>query len=314
MMLEIILYITGGLIIMLVGAEGLVRGASALALRIGISPLVVGLTVVAFGTSSPELVVSIGSALDGNSDIAIGNVIGSNIGNIALILGITAIINPVKVNLQVIRREIPVMLAVTFVFVIMFYNLSLSRLEGIILFAGIIIYITLSYYLSKKENKRALNEFEKEIPAAKGNTVKAIVFVGIGLVFLAFGSKLFVDGAVELALMLNVSEVIIGLTIVAIGTSLPELVTSALASFKNEGDIAIGNVVGSNIFNVLSILGLTAIIFPISTQSISTLDLVMFCLTAIILIPLARTGFILNRWEGFLLVAGYLIYIYFLLP
>lgn len=313
-MFELILFMAGGLIIMLLGAEGLVRGASALALRIGISPLVVGLTVVAFGTSSPELVVSIGAALDGNSDIAIGNVIGSNISNIALILGITALINPVKVNVQVIKREIPIMIAVTFVFLIMFYDLSLSRIEGGILFAGVIAYIIVSIILSKKEKKEIGLEFEKELPVAKGSSVKSIVFVFVGLVFLAVGSKLFVDGAVEIALMFNVSQIIIGLTIVAIGTSLPELITSVVASIKKEGDIAIGNVVGSNIFNLLSILGITALILPISSNGVGTLDLVMFCLTALIMLPLARTGFVLNRIEGAILVMSYIVYIYFVIP
>ena len=312
-MVEIILYLIGGLIIMLLGAEGLVRGASALALRIGISPLVVGLTVVAFGTSSPELVVSIGSALEGNSDIAIGNVIGSNIGNIALILGIAALINPIKINLQVIKREIPIMITVSFIFLLMFYDLALSRLEGIILFIGIIIYIFISYNLSRKEKKETVEEFKEEIPAAKGSVAKSVIFVIAGLAFLAIGSKLFVDGAVEIALLFNVSQAIIGLTIVAIGTSLPELVTSAIASFRKEGDIAIGNVVGSNIFNLLSILGLTAIIFPITSGGIGLVDLSMFCLTAVIILPLVRTGFVLNRIEGGILVIGYIVYLYFLI-
>lgn len=313
-MLELILFLAGGLIVMLLGAEGLVRGASALALRIGISPLVVGLTVVAFGTSSPELVVSVGSALDGNSDIAIGNVIGSNISNIALILGITALINPVKVNVQVIKREIPIMIVVTFVFLIMFYDLSLSRIEGGILFAGIIAYTVVSIFLSKKEKKETDNEFEKELPVAKGSIVKSIIFVVVGLIFLAVGSKLFVDGAVEIARMFNLSQIVIGLTIVAVGTSLPELITSVVASLKKEGDIAIGNVVGSNIFNLLSILGITVLILPISSNGVGTLDLVMFCLTALIMLPLARTGFVLNRIEGGLLIAAYIVYIYFVLP
>lgn len=176
-MFELILFLAGGLIVMLLGAEGLVRGASALALRIGISPLVVGLTVVAFGTSSPELVVSVGSALDGNSDIAIGNVIGSNISNIALILGVTALINPVKVNVQVIKREIPIMIAVTFIFLIMFYDLSLSRIEGGILFTGVLVYIIVSIFLSKKEKKETDLDFEKGLPVAKGSTIKSIIFV-----------------------------------------------------------------------------------------------------------------------------------------
>ncbi|MCZ7602472.1 MAG: calcium/sodium antiporter [Melioribacteraceae bacterium] len=313
-MVEIILYLAGGLLIMLLGAEGLVRGASALALRIGISPLVVGLTVVAFGTSSPELVVSIGSAIEGNSDIAIGNVIGSNISNIALILGITALINPIKVNVQLIKREIPIMIGVTIVFLLFFYDLSLSRFEGFLLFIGIIVYTVISYKLSKKEKKETELEFEKEIPRAKGNLFKSILMVVFGLIFLAIGSKLFVDGAIEVALMLNISQVIIGLTIVAVGTSLPELITSVVASIKKEGDIAIGNVVGSNIFNLLSILGLTAIIYPITSESISMLDLGMFSLTALTMLPLSRTGFILNRIEGAILIGIYVTYIYFLIP
>ena len=313
-MLEIILSLIGGLVIMLVGAEGLVRGASALALKVGISPLVVGLTVVAFGTSSPELVVSIGSALEGNSDIAIGNVIGSNISNIALILGITALINPIKVNVQVIKREIPIMIAVTLIFLLMFLNLSLSRLEGALLFTGIIFYTSISYYLSKKENKKVEQEFEKEIPVVKGKISISILFVVIGLACLAVGSKFFVDAAVEIAMLFNVSQVIIGLTIVAVGTSLPELITSVVASLKKEGDIAIGNVVGSNIFNLLSILGITAVIFPIASEGIKFIDLGMFVLTAVIMLPLAWTGFVLKRWEGALLIILYIVYVYLIIP
>lgn len=313
-MLEIILSLIGGLVIMLVGAEGLVRGASALALKVGISPLVVGLTVVAFGTSSPELVVSVSSALDGNSDIAIGNVIGSNIGNIALILGITALINPIKVNVQVIKREIPIMIAVTLIFLLMFLNLSLSRLEGALLFAGIIFYASISYYLSKKENKKVEQEFEKEIPVVKGKISISILFVVIGLACLAVGSKFFVDAAVEIAVLFNVNQVIIGLTIVAVGTSLPELITSVVASLKKEGDIAIGNVVGSNIFNLLSILGITAVILPIASEGIKFIDLGMFVLTAVIMLPLAWTGFVLKRWEGVLLIILYIIYVYLKIP
>lgn len=313
-MIEIILSLIGGLAIMLAGAEGLVRGASALALKVGISPLVVGLTVVAFGTSSPELVVSIGSALEGNSDIAIGNVIGSNISNIALILGITALINPIKINVQVIKREIPIMIAVTLIFLLMFLDLSLSRLEGALLFAGIIFYTSISYYLSKKENKEVEQEFEKEIPAVKGRTTTSILFVVIGFVCLAAGSNFFVNAAVEIAMLFNVSQVIIGLTIVAIGTSLPELITSIVASLKKEGDIAIGNVVGSNIFNLLSILGITAVILPIASEGIKLIDLGMFVLTAVIMLPLARTGFVLNRWEGALLIILYIVYVYLIIP
>ncbi|MDZ7764470.1 MAG: hypothetical protein U5K00_08595 [Melioribacteraceae bacterium] len=177
-----------------------------------------------------------------------------------------------------------------------------------------IVYIIVSIFLSKKEKKETDLDFEKELPVAKGSTIKSIIFVVVGLVFLAIGSKLFVDGAVEIARMFNLSQIVIGLTIVAVGTSLPELITSVVASLKKEGDIAIGNVVGSNIFNLLSILGITALILPISSDGVGTLDLVMFCLTALIMLPLARTGFVLNRIEGALLIAAYIVYIYFVLP
>jgi cation:H+ antiporter len=206
------------------------------------------------------------------------------------------------------------MIAVTLIFLLMFLNLSLSRLEGALLFAGIIFYTSISYYLSKKENKKVEQEFEKEIPVVKGKISTSILFVVIGLACLAVGSKFFVDAAVEIAMLFNVSQVIIGLTIVAVGTSLPELITSVVASLKKEGDIAIGNIVGSNIFNLLSILGITAVILPIASEGIKLIDLGMFVLTAVIMLPLARTGFVLNRWEGALLIILYITYVYLIIP
>jgi len=312
--LEIVILLLLGLILLFIGAEGLIRGSSALALRFGISPLVVGLTVVAFGTSSPELVVSINSSLEGNGGIALGNIIGSNICNIALILGTSALIKPLIVQAQVVKREIPIMIAVSILLFILSLNNEISRLEGLIFFAGIIVYIIISIYLSKKEkNSEVKKEFEKNITKQTRKLWKSVVFVIAGLGLLAVGAKIFVDGAVAAAERMGVSQVVIGLTIVAIGTSLPELITSVVAAFKNEADIAIGNIVGSNVFNILSILGVTAIINPVSTSDAGLIDFSLMLLTAILLLPLSWSGYKLSRWEGGFFFAGYVIYMLYLL-
>jgi len=312
--LEIVILLLLGLILLFIGAEGLIRGSSALALRFGISPLVVGLTVVAFGTSSPELVVSINSSLEGNGGIALGNIIGSNICNIALILGTSALIKPLIVQAQVVKREIPIMIAVSILLFILSLNNEISRLEGLIFFAGIIVYIIISIYLSKKEkNSEVKKEFEENITKQGGKLWKSVVFVIAGLGLLAVGAKIFVDGAVVAAERMGVSQVVIGLTIVAIGTSLPELITSVVAAFKNEADIAIGNIVGSNVFNILSILGVTAIINPVSTSDAGLIDFSLMLLTAILLLPLSWSGYKLSRWEGGFFFAGYVIYMLSLL-
>jgi len=312
--LEIVILLLLGLILLFIGAEGLIRGSSALALRFGISPLVVGLTVVAFGTSSPELVVSINSSLEGNGGIALGNIIGSNICNIALILGTSALIKPLIVQAQVVKREIPIMIAVSILLFILSLNNEISRLEGLIFFAGIIVYIIISIYLSKKEkNSEVKKEFEENITKQGGKLWKSVVFVIAGLGLLAVGAKIFVDGAVAAAERMGVSQVVIGLTIVAIGTSLPELITSVVAAFKNEADIAIGNIVGSNVFNILSILGVTAIINPVSTSDAGLIDFSLMLLTAILLLPLSWSGYKLSRWEGGFFFAGYVIYMLYLL-
>jgi len=312
--LEIVILLLLGLILLFIGTEGLIKGSSALALRFGISPLVVGLTVVAFGTSSPELVVSINSSLEGNGGIALGNIIGSNICNIALILGTSALIKPLIVQAQVVKREIPIMIAVSILLFILSLNNEISRLEGLIFFAGIIVYIIISIYLSKKEkNSEVKKEFEENITKQGGKLWKSVVFVIAGLGLLAVGAKIFVDGAVAAAERMGVSQVVIGLTIVAIGTSLPELITSVVAAFKNEADIAIGNIVGSNVFNILSILGVTAIINPVSTSDAGLIDFSLMLLTAILLLPLSWSGYKLSRWEGGFFFAGYVIYMLYLL-
>ncbi|HSL90760.1 MAG TPA: calcium/sodium antiporter [Ignavibacteriaceae bacterium] len=314
-LIEIIIYIIAGLIMLFAGAEGLIRGSSSLALRVGITPLVVGLTVVAFGTSSPELVVSLKAALEGNGDISLGNVIGSNIANIALILGVAALIRPLKVQAQVVKREVPLMILVTLLLFIFLINNEINRPEGVILFIGIIIYSFISIVLAKKEkNKEVEDEFADVVAKKTLKIWMAILFIIIGLVFLVYGSNLFLEASVEIAKIFGMSQAVIGLTLIAVGTSLPELVTSAVAAYKNESDIAIGNVVGSNVFNILFILGITAIIVPVSARGITLIDIIAMLLTAIVILPMAWSKFNLNRTEGAFLLIGYVGYMYYLLP
>lgn len=312
--IEIVLYLAGGLLMLFIGAEGLIRGSSNLAIKIGITPLVVGLTVVAFGTSAPELVVSLKAALLGNSSISLGNVIGSNIANIALILGAAALIKPLDVHANVILREIPIMIGVSILLIIFLLDGEIGFIDGIIFVAGIVIYTVINILLARKEkNPEVEAEFKEGLKSTLGVPV-SIVFMIVGLGLLIFGANLFVQSAVAIAKLFYVSDAVIGLTIVAVGTSLPELITSIVASIKKEADIALGNVVGSNIFNILSILGITAIIIPISSAGISYVDSGIMLITAIVLLPLSKTGLSISRLEGALLLFGYAVYIYYLIP
>lgn len=309
--MEIVLYILGGLTGLFMGGEGLVRGSSSLAIRIGISPLVVGLTIVAFGTSSPELFVSLKAAIMGNSSIAIGNVIGSNIANIGLILGLSAVITPIQVHANVIKREIPIMIVVNFLLVFFQLDSVLGFIEGLIFVILLIVYNLVNIFLSLKENKDIEKEFEEGI-RTRLNIPLATLFIIGGLLFLFYGADLFLKGALYLAKLFNVSDAIIGLTAVALGTSLPELFTSIVATIKKESDIAVGNVVGSNIFNILSILGISAIITPISSAQISIFDFGVMLTAALILLPFSYSDFRISRFEGLLLLTGYFVYIFVL--
>ena len=303
-----------GFIILFVGAEGLVRGSSSLALRLGVTPLVIGLTVVAFGTSMPELVVSIKTALTHHSDISIGNVVGSNIFNIAVILGISALICPINVKIQVVRLDTPIMIAVSLLFWFLFRDNCIDRPEGIILFTGIIIYTLGNFLLARRDSKKAVvSEIGESIPGTLRHVSFDLLFISGGLGLLVAGSHVLVEGAAGLARLLGLSEAVIGLTIIAAGTSLPELATSAVAAFRKEPDIAIGNVVGSNIFNILSILGIASLITPLDGAGIRNTDIYVMLGTSILLLPLLRTGFVLKRWEGMVLVAIYVVYLYFLI-
>jgi cation:H+ antiporter len=312
--IQIALYIIGGSIGLFIGAEGLVRGASSLAIRLGVSPLVVGLTVVAFATSSPELVVSIKAAIEGNPGIIVGNVVGSNICNIALILGVAAMISPMSVKTQVIKREIPIMIIVSVILLLILVDDTITRMEGVFLVIGIITYIILGYKYSikEKDNIEVIKEFEEIIPKSPYKIWKSLIFMLAGLGLLVLGSNLFVDGAVAIAEKFGVSQAVIGLTIVAFGTSLPELTTSIVASFKNENDIAIGNAVGSNVFNILSVLGISSLVRPIAGTGITMVDLSIMMFFTILILPLSRSKFTLRRWEGALLFCGYLAYMIYL--
>ena len=294
------------LVALYIGAGWLVQGSSALALKAKISPLVVGLTIVAFGTSAPELVVSLNATLSGQGDIAIGNIVGSNIFNIGVILGVSATICPLQVKKQLLRIDIPVMLAATVLFTILFWNGTLGRTEGLFFLTGIIIYTIFSLFYSRKHGTEGSSQELEEQP------VDTLAIVG-GLVVLVFASRLLVDNAVSIAKELGVSEAVIGLTIVAAGTSMPELATSIVAAYKRKTDIAIGNIVGSNLFNILTIAGSCSLIHPIEAKNVNYIDLLVMLGISVLLLPLVKSGQKISRTEGFVLILFYVIYMFWLL-
>ena len=270
--------------------------------------------MVAFGTSAPELVVSLKAALMGNSSISLGNVVGSNIANIALILGTAAMIRPISVQASVIRREIPIMIGISVLMIIFLLDGELGLTDGIIFFSLLIVNTFINIFTARKEkNPEVHTEFNNRLRKKLGIPISFFLMIG-GLGFLVLGADFFVQGAVATAKLFNISDVIIGLTIVSIGTSLPELTTSVVASYKRESEILIGNVIGSNIFNILSILGITALIIPISSAGITYIDLGVMLFAALILLPLSKSGFLITRLKGALLLLGYIGYMYYLLP
>lgn len=293
------------------GAEGLVRGSSALALRLGVTPLVVGLTVVAFGTGSPELFVSVEAAYRGEGGIALGNVVGSNISNVALILGLSALARPMKVRSELIRREVPLMIAVTLLLCVLLYDGTLGRVDGLILALGSVAYTAFAYAAARRDRSKAVaEEFEEALTEPKRAVWVDVALVIAGFVLLLIGARLLLAGATVVAAQFGVSQVVIGLTIVAIGTSLPELATSFVASLRGEADVAFGNAIGSNILNILLVLGVAALIRPVEALGLRPLDLGVLVASAVLVLPLMWRGWVLNRWEGALLVAGYAAYLY----
>ncbi len=316
--LTLILFILG-LVLLIVGAELLVRGASRIATLVGVSPLVIGLTVVAYGTSAPELAVGVHSAYINQPDIALGSVVGSNIFNILLILGISAIITPLIVKQQLIKIDVPIMIGVSILGWILSFDGQVSRTDGIILFFFIIVYTVFSIRQSRKESKAIKDEYEKEFGTVKIKKQSSLIFqitlIIVGGALLVLGSNWLVKGAVELAKYFGISELVIGLTIIAAGTSLPEVATSVVAAIKGEKDIAVGNVVGSNIFNILSVLGLTSIVAPngISVSpAVLNFDIPIMTAVAIACLPIFFTGNSISRWEGGLFLGYYIAYILYL--
>jgi cation:H+ antiporter len=314
-------YLIGGFVLLVAGAEALVRGAVKLAARFGISPLIIGLTVVAFGTSAPETAVSVQAALSGSGDIAVGNVIGSNIANILLILGLSAMVSPLIVSRQLVRLDVPVMIGAGVLTFALAWNGTISRIEGSILLALLAIYTIFLVIASKRENALAkvddaASDLGTDEAAAKptGWVLQlALVLLGLGL--LVLGSNLLIEGAVALARALGLSELVIGLTVIAVGTSLPELATSLLAVYRGERDIAVGNVVGSCIFNLLLVLGAGSLVsttgLSISPNALA-FDLPVMLAVFAACLPIFFSGYRINRWEGALFFGYYIAYTLYL--
>jgi len=314
-MLISVLYILISLLLLYFGANWLVKGSSSLALKAGVSPLVAGLTVVAFGTSSPELVVSVNAAISGHGNIAIGNVIGSNLFNICIILGISALVAPLKIKMQLLKIDIPVLIVTTIGFMLLFSDRHISRFEGIVLVSGIVLYTIVNILLARREkNIEVLAEFQESVtdPKLKWYWSAGLILIGLGL--LIAGSELLVKGAVVIARSLGVGETIISLTIIAAGTSMPELASSIVATIKKEYDIAIGNIIGSNIFNILGIIGISSLVKPLSAIAISNIDLYAMLGVTLLLLPFFKTHYTLKRDEGFFMIALYGMYLFYLWP
>lgn len=309
-----------GLVLVVAGGEWLVRGASRLAAALGVTPIVIGLSVVAFGTSAPELAVSTLSAFKGQADIAVGNVVGSNIVNILLILGLSAVVAPLTVHLRLIKFEVPFMIFVSVLFLLLGYDGTISRLDGLVLVAlfGGYLYWMARTGREEPELEVELEEYERLVRIEKPS-VGAFLMIGLliigGLAGLVLGSEWLIRGAVSLARVMGVSELVIGLTIVATGTSLPELATSVIASLRGERDIAVGNAIGSNIFNILSVLGISTVVSPHGLKvapAVLSFDGWVMLAVAVACFPVFFNGFEIKRWEGILFVGYYIAYITYL--
>ncbi|WP_431778696.1 calcium/sodium antiporter [Microbacterium aurantiacum] len=319
-----------GLVLLIGGGEVLVRGASTLATKLGIPPLVVGLVIVSAATSAPELAVTIGSVIDEEPGLAVGNVVGSNIANVLLILGLSALFLPLSVKRRLVKFDLPVMVGISILLLVLALDGEITQIDGVILFAAAVAHVVLSFTLSKRDPDAAPGDAAAATaPAATGpvRTRRApasgvlsylipvvLILAGIGL--LVFGADLLVTGAVAIATGFGVSSLVIGLTVVAIGTSLPELATSIAAVRRGERDLAVGNIVGSNIFNIGVVLGLPAIFFPAGIpvpDAAISLDIPLMIAAAVALMPIAFTGFTVARWEGAVFVALYVAYTVYLI-
>ncbi|MGA7616738.1 MAG: calcium/sodium antiporter [Thermoanaerobaculia bacterium] len=309
-----------GIAALVAGADLLVRGASSIAVAAGISPLVVGLTVVAYGTSAPELAVSVSAALAGHSDLAVGNVVGSNIANILLILGISAVAAPLVVHQQLIRLDVPLMIGIFGVLYLMSLDGVLSRIDGIVLAIGSAVYTVFAILKSRRETRRVRQEYEKKYGEAPETPRRRhagidLLLIAAGTFLLWLGARWLVHSATVIASLFGISQLVIGLTVVAVGTGLPELATSVIASFRGERDISVGNVVGSNIFNVLAVLGVTAMVAPAGVgvpASAVSFDMPVMLAVAVACLPIFFNGYRIARWEGAIFVFYYAAYVAYL--
>ena len=311
-MLIAVLQILFGFGLLYGAGDLLVRGSSRLALGFGISPLVVGLTVVAFGTSAPELAVSVNAALLGRDDIAIGNVIGSNICNIGLIVGLTGLVRAIRVENQLIRVDMPIMLGCSVLLLGLLLDGRIARAEGALLATGIVAYVAFTLVMARRQGAASAVAPSLRDGESRGRLLLSLTLVIAGVAGLTLGARVFVEGAVTVALALGISTAVVGLTVVAVGTSLPELATSVVAALRREGDIAIGNVVGSNIFNILSILGITALIRPLSIGGVRLVDVGVMLGFALVLWLFMTWRRQVTRTEAGILLAAYLAYLVWL--
>lgn len=309
-------WMAAGVVALVAGADALVRGASKLALSLGISPLVVGLTVVAFGTSSPEMAVSVQAARSGEVAIALGNVVGSNIFNVLFILGLSAVLAPLLVNAQLIRQEVPVMIAASLLLLALAADGGISRLDGLLFVALLAVYTAFLIVQSRRETLATKNEYASEFGERAPGGWDAhwgvqVALVIAGLALLVLGARWLVEAAVAVARAVGISELVVGLTIVAAGTSLPEAAASVVATLRGERDIAVGNVVGSCTFNILAVLGVCAIVAPVDVPvpaSVMSFDLPVMVAVAIACLPVFLTGRAIERWEGGVFLAYYAAY------
>ena len=307
-----------GLVVLVGGGELLVRGAAGLAAALGLSPLLIGLTVVSFATSAPELAVSLDATLSGNPGLAVGNVVGSNIANVLLVLGLSAVVLPLVVQTQLVRTDVPVMIGLSVLALVMALDGAIGRLDGVVLLVLLVVYVTRSVLVSRRQERAAVAErgpVPGDVRPGRRRAVLDAVLVAVGVGLLVLGANLLVGSATAIGTALGVSDLVIGLTVVAVGTSLPELATSVIAAVRGQRDLAVGNVVGSNIFNLGAVLGLSAVLGPDGIRlepGAVSLDLPVMILVAVALLPVAITGAAVARWEGLLFVAYYGVYVAYL--
>lgn len=319
MLITSLLFIIG-LVVLILGAEALVRGATHLAATIGVSPLIIGLTIVAFGTSAPELAVGVQAAFMGEPDIVLGDIVGSNIFNILFVLGLTACIRPLTISRRLVQIDVPLMIGLSVILFLLALNGTIQRSDGLLLFGGILLYVAWSIRQSQRVETDSMPEYAEAYQVDSSLTrqpwYQHVLLVLIGGILLTLGSEWLVQGAVALAHYLGVSELVIGLTIVSIGTSLPEVATSVVALIRNKRDIAIGNVIGSNIFNILMVLGAVGILAPAGIQVADhalRFDIPIMVLVAVACLPIFFTGTTIKRWEGALLLGYYFVYTFYLI-